>query len=213
MRSAVWAVVRRELALERAGREATVTTAPYVTAFVVLAGLAFGPAPAELARTAPGTIWLAVLAAAVPLARSVAVVEVAEDSWDALRGLVPPGALFAGKLLAIWVALALTWLLTSALVVVLFDARLPPAAVFAGAVGTLGVAAATTVFGVVVAAGSRRRGLLATLLLPSGLPALLAGTQLTTPGRSVLPWAVMMGVYAVVLVTAAWAVFPALLEE
>lgn len=213
MTCVVWAVVRRELALERAGREATVTTAPYVAAFVVLAGLAFGPAPVELARTAPGTIWLAVLAAAVPLARSVAVVEVAEDSWDALRGLVPPGALFAGKMLAVWAALALTWLLTSALVVVLFDARLPPAAVWAGVAGTLGVAGATTVLGVVVGTGSRRRGLLATLLLPSGLPALLAGTQLTTPGRPVLPWAVMMGAYAAVLVTAAWAVFPALLEE
>lgn len=210
---AIWAVARRELALEWAGREMTVATAPYVTAFVVLAGLAFGPAPGELARTAPGTIWLAVLAAAVPLARSVAVVEVAEDSWDVVRGLVPPGALFAGKLIAVWAGLALTWLLASGLVVVLFDTGLPLASVWAGAAGTLGLAGATTVLGVVVANGSRRRGLLATLLLPTGLPVLLAGTQLMTPGRPVLPWAVMMGLYAVVLVTAAWAVFPALLEE
>lgn len=213
MNASVLAILRRELAVERAGREALVTTAPYVAAFVVLAGLAFGPAPQQLESTAAGTIWLAVLVAAVPLSRSVATVEVAEDSWDVLRGLTTPGSLFAGKLLAVWASLVLSWSLASGLVVVLFEVQLPWAAVWAAFAGTLGLAAATTVLGVLVAAGTRRRGLLATLLLPAGLPALLAGTQLTMPGRPVLPWAVMMGLYAVVLVTATWAVFPALLEE
>lgn len=207
------AVLRREVAVERAGREALVTTAPFAAAFVVLAGLAFGPAPAELARTAPGAVWLAVLVATVPLARTVAAVEVADDSWDLVRGLVAPGALFAGKLLAAWSALALTWALAAGLVVVLFDARLPAAAAWGAAVGTLALAASTTTVGALTAFGTRRRGLLAALLLPAGLPALLAGTQLTTPGVPAAPWAVMMGVYAAVLLTASWAVFPALLEE
>lgn len=213
MTSTVGAVLRRELMVERAGREALVTTGPFLAAFVVLAGLAFGPGPAQLAATAPGTVWLAVLVAAVPLSRAVAATEVAEDGWDLLRGLAGPGALFAGKLLAVWAGLLCTWVLASALVLVTFDVRPPPGAVWGGLVGTLGLAAATTVLGVLVASGTRRRGLLATLLLPTGLPALLAGTQLATPGRPVLPWAVMMGVYAVVLMTAAWAVFPTLLEE
>lgn len=207
------AVLRREVAVERAGREALVTTAPFAAAFVVLAGLAFGPSPSDLADTAAGSIWLAVLVAAVPLARTVGAVEVNEDSWDLLRGLVGPGPLFAGKLLAVWSALALTWLLTAALVTVLFDTRLPLSATWAGLLGTLAVAALTTALGVLVASGVRRRGLLSALLLPVGLPGLLAGTQLTTPGVAVLPWTVMMVVYAVVLVTTCWAVFPALLEE
>ena len=207
------AVLRRELAVERAGRESLVTTAPLVAAFVVLAGLAFGPAPQELARTAGGTLWLAVLVATVPVARSVAGAEVAEDSWDLLRGLAGTGSLFVGKLLSVWLSLALAWLLAGSLVVVLFGAQLPAAAVWGGAVGTLGLAALTTSLGVLVGTGARRRGLLSALVLPAGLPALLAGTQLSTPGVPVLPWAVMMAVYAVVVVTTAWAVFPALLEE
>lgn len=213
MTSQVIALLRREVDVERAGREALVTTAPLLAAFVVLAGLAFGPAPQQLAAAAPGTVWLAVLVAAVPLSRAVAAVEVAEDSWDVLRGLTTPGGLLAGKLLAVWVGLMLSWLLASGLVAVLFDARPPLAALWGGLAGTLGLAASTTVLGVLVSTGTRRRGLLAALLLPTGLPALLAGTQLSTPGRPVLPWAVIIGLYAVVLVTTAWAVFPTLLEE
>ena len=211
--SHVIAVFRRELAVERAGREALVTTVPFVAAFVVLAGLALGPAPARLAAAAPGTAWLAVLVATVPLARTVAGAEVADDTWDALRGLVPPGALFAGKLLWAWSALALTWLLAQGLVVVLFDVRPAPQSIYGGAAGTLALAALTTGLGVLTASGPRRRGLLAALVLPAGLPALLAGTQLAAEQTAVLPWAVLATLYAAVVVTAVWAVFPALLEE
>jgi heme exporter protein B len=209
----VLAVFRRELAVERAGREALVTTVPFVAAFVVLAGLAFGPAPSQLQATAPGTAWLAVLVATVPLARTVAGAEVAEDTWDVLRGLVPAGALFAGKLLWAWSALALTWLLAQGLVTVLFDVRPAPQSIYGGAVGTLALAALTTGLGVLTASGPRRRGLLAALVLPAGLPALLAGTQLAAEQTAVLPWAVLATLYAAVVVTAVWAVFPALLEE
>lgn len=209
----VLALLRREVDVERAGREALVTTAPLLAAFVVLAGLAFGPGPRQLAAAAPGTVWLAVLVAAVPLSRAVAAVEVAEDCWDLLRGLTTPTALLAGKLLGVWAGLLLSWLLASGLVAALFDAWPPAAALWGGFAGTLGLASSTTVLGVLVAAGTRRRGLLAALLLPTGLPALLAGTQLSTPGRPVLPWAVMMGLYAAMLVTTAWALFPTLLEE
>lgn len=209
----VRAVVLRDAAVERAGRELTVTTVPFVAAFVVLAGLAFGPAPQTLARTAAGTVWLAVLVAAVVVAHAVAGAEVAEDSWDVLRALTTPGGLFAGKLLGAWAALAATWALASAGAILLFGAVPPPSALWAGAAGTLALAAVTTGLGALVATGARRRGLTASLLLPAGLPALLAGTQLSTPGVPAGPWAVLLALYAVVVLTASWAVFPALLEE
>lgn len=209
----VVAVLRREAVVERAGRELLTTTLPLAAAFVVLAGLAFGPEPRALAETAGGTVWLAVLVATLPVARAVLSAELGEDSWDVLRGLTSPGALFTGKLLGVWAALLVVWALTSALVVVLFDVRPPLGAVGAGALGTLALAALTTAVGVLVATGSRRRGLLPALVLPAGLPALLAGAQLSTPGVPALPWAVLLTAYAVVLLTACWTVFPALLEE
>jgi heme exporter protein B len=80
-------------------------------------------------------------------------------------------------------------------------------------VGTLALAALTTGLGVLTASGPRRRGLLAALVLPAGLPAMLAGTELAAEQTAVLPWAVLTTLYAAVVVTAVWAVFPALLEE
>ena len=209
----VVAVLRREVSVERAGREVLTTTLPLAAAFVVLAGLAFGPAPQALARTAGGTVWLAVLVATVPVARALLSAEIAEDAWDLLRGLVRPGPLYTGKLLAVWIALGVVWVVTFGLTALLFDVRPQPAAVGAGLLGTLALASLTTAVGVLVASGSRRRGLLPALVLPAGLPALLAGAQLTTPGVPVAPWAVLLVAYAAVLVTASWAVFPALLEE
>lgn len=209
----VLAVLRREAAVERAGREVLTTTVPLAAAFVVLAGLAFGPAPQALARTTGGTVWLAVLVATIPVARALLSAEFAEDAWDVLRGLTTPGSLFAGKLLAVWAALAVVWVVAVSLTAVLFDVRPPAAAIGAGVLGTLALAALTTAVGLLVASGSRRRGLLPALVLPAGLPALIAGAQLSTRGVPALPWAALLVAYAAVLVTATWAVFPALLEE
>ena len=207
------AVLRREIAVERAGREVLTTTLPLAAAFIVLAGLAFGPAPQALERTAGGTVWLAVLVATVPVARALLSAELAEEAWDVLRGLTTPVSLYTGKLIAVWVALGVVWAVALALVVVLFDVRPSLAALGAGVLGTLALASLTTAVGVLVASGARRRGLLPALVLPAGLPALLAGAQLTTPGVPALPWVVLLAAYAAVLVTASWAVFPALLEE
>jgi heme exporter protein B len=207
------AVLRRELAIERAGREVVTTALPLTAAFVVLAGLAFGPVPRDLVNTAGGTVWLAVLVATVPVARALLSAELTEDAWDVVRGLTTPGSLYAGKLLAVWAALGTVWALALGLVVVLFEVQPPAAALGAGVLGTLALASLTTAVGVLVAAGARRRGLLPALVLPAGLPALLAGAQLTTPGVPVMPWVVLLASYAAVLLTASWAVFPALLEE
>lgn len=207
------AVLRRELAIERAGREVLTTTLPLTAAFVVLAGLAFGPVPRDLASTAGGTVWLAVLVATVPVARALLSAELTEDAWDVVRGLTTPGSLYAGKLLAVWAALGAVWVLASGLVIVLFGVEPPAAALSAGVLGTLALASLTTTVGVLVASGARRRGLLPALVLPAGLPALLAGAQLSTPGVPALPWVVLLSSYAAVVLSASWAVFPALLEE
>jgi heme exporter protein B len=209
----VVALLQREVAVERAGREVLTTTLPLAAAFVVLAGLAFGPSPQALAGSAGGTVWLAVLVSTVPVARALLSAELTEDAWDVVRALTTPGSLYVGKLLAVWAALAAVWAVSSALVVVLFDVQPASTAVPAGVLGTLALASLTTAVGVLVASGARRRGLLPALVLPAGLPALLAGAQLTTPGVSPTPWVLLLVSYAAVLVTASWAVFPALLEE
>lgn len=206
-------IARRDVAVEVAGREAAVAVLPFVLAALVLGGLAFGPDPARLAAVAPGLVWLVVLIAAVPLARGVAAAEREDGCWDLLRSQVRPSALLAGKVAVLWAWLALSWLVAAALAAAALAAPMTAAAAAGGILGTAGLAAVTTVFGVLLADSAQRGGLLAVLVLPVALPALLAGVQAATPGVDALPWLAVLAAYDALAVTVAWAVFPVLLEE
>lgn len=209
----VRAVLTRELSLEVASREALAVVPSFVLASVLLAGLGFGPRPDVLAAVAPGLPWLVVLFAAAPLARLVAAVERDEGCWDLLRTLVRPGALLCGKVTALWLALAATWGLAAGLGAGVANSALTAGGLLAGGLGTLGLAAVTATFGALLAGTGRRVGLLSSLLLPAGLPALLAGTQAATMGVDPRPWIALLLAYDVVMLAVAWAVFPVVLEE
>ena len=211
--STVLTLVRRELRLEAAGREATTTVLPFVLAAVLLAGLAMGPSRVVLETVAPGVIWLGVLVAAPALARSVASAERDEGAWDPLRGLVPPVALLAGKIGGLWLHYLVTWAVAAALVTIMFPAPMPWPGLVAGPVGTLGLAALTVAFGALLVGARRRTGLLAVLLLPLALPVLLAGVAMGTPGQDHTPWTVLLLGYDLLVLVTVWAVHPALLEE
>lgn len=206
-------VLRRDVAVEFAGFEASAVVAPFVLAAVLLAGLGFGPAPDVLRAVAPGTVWLVVLVAATPLARTVAAAEREEGSWDLLRALVSPAALLGGKLAALWLWLATAWGVATLLVSALFATPPRAPALLAGLLGTLGLAAVTTLLGLAVAGDTRRTALLGVLLLPAGLPALLAGVQVSTVGVDPWPWIALVGAYDLIALAVVWAVFPVLLEE
>jgi heme exporter protein B len=206
-------VAARDVAVEASGREAATAIVPLVVAAVLLAGLGFGPRPDVLTAVAPGLSWLVVLFAAVPLARGVAGAERSEGCWDLLRAVVSPVSLWAGKVLALWLWLLVTWTLATVLLLGLFGAALTSATLLAGPLGTLGLSALTVAFGVLLAAAERRGGLLGVLLLPVGLPALLAGVQISTPGAGGGRWLALLAAYDLVTLAATWAVFPVLLEE
>lgn len=211
--STVLTLVRRELRLEAAGREATTTVLPFVLAAVLLAGLAMGPSREVLETVAPGVVWLVVLFAAPALARSVAAAERDEGAWDPLRGLVGPAALLAGKIGGLWLHYLVTWAVAAALVTLMFPAPMPWPGLVAGPVGTLGLAALTVAFGALLVGARRRTGLLAVLLLPLALPVLLAGVSMGTPGQDHTPWTVLLLGYDLLVLVTVWAVHPALLEE
>lgn len=206
-------VAMREVRLEIAGREATVTVLPFVVALLVLAGLAFGVRPEIAAAVGPGLVWFVVLVAALPLARGVAAAEYAEGAWDVLRALTRPTALLGGKLTAMWLWLLACWLLAVTVAAVLLDVSWPAVAIAGGLLGTFGLAVSTVVLGVLLPTGTRRPGLLAVLLFPGAVPVLVAGTQLATPGVPALPWLALLASYDAITLLCAWAVFPALLEE
>ena len=204
-------VALREMALEAGAREAATVVAPFVVATVVLAGLGLGPRPDVLRSAAPGVSWLVVVFAAVPLARSVAAAEQEEGCWDLLRGLAPASALLWGKVAALWVWLAAAWAVATLLTAALFNASTTAMGALGGGLGALGLAGVTVLFGAIIGA-QRRSGMLAVLLLPAGLPALLAGTQASTPGVDAGAWIALLVAYDLITLAVAWAAFPVLLE-
>lgn len=208
-----WLVLRRELAVEAADRQTLVTVAPFVAVLALAGGLAFGPRPSVLTATGPGLVWLVVLVAAVPLAPAVAVAEAANDAWDLLRALTTPGGLLVGKLAAMWLRLLAGWALATALIAALFGVAPSAPAAAGGLLGTLGVAALTVLLGTLLPASTRRPALLAVLLLPAALPALLAGTEAATASVRAGPWLALLAVFDLLTLTVTWALYPALLED
>lgn len=204
-------LVRRDLAVEAATREALATVPPLILAGLLLAGIGFDLPPAGLAAAAPGLLWLLVLSAAVPLARSVLAAERDDDAWDLLRSLTRPSALLAAKATTLGLQLMLAWAIGAALAVALLGARWPAVAVLAAAIAMPGIAVNVTIFGAVLGEHGRP-ALLTVLVLAAGLPAYVAGTQVAV-GETAAPWLVLLFVYDVVAVVVGWAIFPTLLEE
>jgi heme exporter protein B len=203
-------LVRRDLAVEAVTREASATVPPLILAGLLLAGLGFELPPGSLAVLAPGLVWLLVLTAAVPLARSLLAAERDDDAWDLLRALTSPSALLAGKATTLCLLLWLAWGFGAVLALALLEAQWSVAAVLAAALAMPGVAVNVTVYGVLMAE-HRRPALLTTLVLTAGLPALVAGSQVAATEQTG-PWFVLLGVYDLVAVVTAWAVFPTLLD-
>lgn len=207
-----WLVLRRELRLEAAGREAALATVPYVLLVLLLVGLGLDRRADLLEPVAATVVWIVVLTTAVPLARLVAAVEHADGTWELLRGLTRPLPLVAGKVAALWLALVATWLVTAATATVVLGVGWTALGLLSGVLGVLGLALNTTALGLLLGPGTRRAGLLGALLLPTGVPPLLAVTRIAE-GAPAAPWLVLLLAYDAVLVTTLWALTPLLLEE
>lgn len=212
VRSQVVEVVRRDLAPTVGGLRTAGTVLPLVVAVVLLAGLGFGSDPVVVAAVASPVVWLVVLLATVPVARTVAADEAADGCWDLLRGLVGPSVLLAGKLAAQWLLLSAAWLATSGLTAAMLGVVWPPVNLLGGLFGTLGLAAITVLLGpLLLDDDGHGGGLLAVLVLPAGVPALLAGSQLAS-GAPPAAWLALLVAYDAVLLAVAWAVFPVMVE-
>ena len=205
-------VARRELAVERGSWRSTSTVLPFTVAAMVLAGLAVGPGRDQLAAAAPGVVWLVVLLAAVPLARAATADERTDDAWDLLRSLVAPTALGAGKLLVVWLVLLGTWSVAALLAVAGMAASWPPLSILVAVLGTLGLAGTLVLMGAVLGSNGSRQGVLATLVLVAGLPAVVAGSQSATDPDP-LRWLLLVTAWDAVTLAVLWACFPLLLEE
>jgi heme exporter protein B len=216
------AIAGKDLRIEVRGRYGLGTVLPFAGTLLITFGLSLGPGRSLLQQTAPGLLWLAVLFASVLSFRRA---YDAESEDGALEGLalapVDRAAVFLGKAAAVAVQLAVLEAAVVALVAVLFGlslGRSPGGLVAAFGLGTVGLAAIGSLFGVLEGSPRAREAVFPLLVLPLAVPVLLAGvraTAIATSGRGsgMGSWLALLAAFDVVFVAAGTLVFGHLLDD
>jgi heme exporter protein B len=174
-----------------------------------------------MANAAPGLFWVAVLFASVLAVQRSFVLESPDGARDglALSGLDPAGV-FLGKAAAVALQLAVLEVVLTAGVLLFYGAHVRSAGslVTACVAGTVGLAAAGTLYGALAAGVRVRETLLPFLFLPVAAPVLLAGTRAwqgamgTASAVSGGAWLRLLIVFAVVYLALGVVVFGPLQE-
>lgn len=218
----VLTVADKDLRIEVRGRHAAGVVLPFACTQLIAFGLSLGPGRTLLQETAPALLWLAVLFASVLAFRGA---YEAEGEDGALEGLllapIDKGAVFAGKAAAVVVQLLVleggVVLLTAGLFGV-SPAGSPLEFVATLTLGTVGLAAVGSLFGVLTEAARAREAVFPLLILPLTTPVLIAGVKATSliqagqPGEAT-SWLGLLLVFDVVFLSGGALLFGQLLED
>ncbi len=173
-------VAAKDLRIEFRSRVTVSQVIPFAGLVLVLFGFALDANRPVLETATSGLFWVTVMfVATMAVQRSTAI----ETSDGARRALllagVEPAAVFVGKLIAVAVQLLLVELVLVAGVVVLYDARIESWGLLVSTcvVATIGIAAAGSVLGALVAGVRARETVLPILLLPILAPVLIGATR------------------------------------
>ncbi|RDI96013.1 cytochrome C biogenesis protein [Meiothermus sp. QL-1] len=211
----------RDLVLEFRGRTGLFSVVFFLVVMLFVLALAFGPAPQELRKAAPGVLWVALAFAGSLLAGRAFGLEVEDSTLDDL--LLLPGSrewIYFGKLLFQLVLLLGVGLVLLVLAGGLFHLPLQPWGwyVLVLLLGSLGYAAITTFYAAMLARLRGREVLLPLLVFPLVIPVVLAAMRFTqslaegVPVGEVLDWLRLLLVFDAIYVTAAAMLFPHVLE-
>jgi heme exporter protein B len=216
------AVAGKDLLIEFRGRHAVGSILPFAATVLIAFGLSLGPGRTLLRQTAPGLLWLAVLFASIlAFRRSYE----AEGEDGALEGLVlaplDRASVFLGKAAAVTIQLLALEAVVLVLVIALFDLPLGKAPLVVGAafvLGTVGLAAVGSLFGVLTESVRAREAVFPLLVLPLVTPVLVAGvkaTALAVEGRGgeAASWLGLLVAFDLVFVALGTLVFGHLLED
>lgn len=215
-------IAAKDLRIEVRGRHATGTILPFAATLLVAFGLSIGPGRTLLQQTAPGLLWLALLFASVLAFRQS---YEAEGEDGALQGLllapIDKAAVFLGKAAAVAVQLIALWVALLLLVAALFDVSLggdPAVVVGACLLGTVGLAAVGSLFGVLTESPRAREAIVPLLVLPLAVPVLLSGVKATSLalaglGSQAGGWLGLLVAFDIVFLSAGTLVFEHLMED
>jgi heme exporter protein B len=187
-----WAVLRKDLAVERRAKEGANALVFFAVLLLFLFYFALGPDRERIRAALPGLFWLAfLLAGLLGLGRAFAL----ERENDCLDGLIlipsDKGGVFLGKVAgttALMLAMEVAFIGATGFFYNLDLWPAIPRLLLVAAAGTLGFAAVGTLFAAMTAQLRAREVLLPVLLLPLAVPVLLASVRLTEWALAAEPW-------------------------
>jgi heme exporter protein B len=216
------AVAAKDLRIEIRGHYALGAVLPFAGTLLIAFGLSLGPGRTLLQESAPGLLWLAVLFASVLSFRQA---YQAETEDGALEGLllspVDRAAIFLGKAAAVVGELLVMEAVVVLMVAGLFGLSLgrePLTLVASFVLGTIGLGAVGSLFGVMTESPRAREAVFPLLLLPLATPVLVAGVKATAlavsgNGGEAGSWLGLLVAFDLVFLAAGTLVFGYLLED
>ena len=175
-----WLVAAKDLRVELRSRVTLSQVVPFAGLVLVMFGFALDANRVTLRLATSGLFWFTVLFVAVMAVQRSTAVETTDGARRALLlAGIEPAAVFLGKTAAVAVQLLVVELFLVAGVLVLYDASVEsvPLVVVTCLAATVGIAAAGTLLGALVAGVRARETVLPILLLPVLAPVLIGATR------------------------------------
>jgi heme exporter protein B len=220
---ALFTLIAKDLRTEWHSKEVLSSTVFFAVIAMTVINFSFEPGQFAVDQVGAGILWTSFLFAAM---LGMNRLFQAENERGGLEGLmlcpVDRTTLYIGKCASLFVLLAATVLAALFLFVVFFNVRLdgqflPLLGV--ALLGTLGLAALGTTFAAMASKTRAREVLLPLLLVPVGVPLLIAAVKCTGAAlrgdslATVAGWLQLLLAFDVIFLAAGYLTFPAILEE
>jgi len=216
-------LIRKDLRAEWKSKEVLSATVFFAIIAMTVINFSFEPGQFQVDQVGAGILWTSFLFAAMLGMNRLFQSEIERGGLEGLM-LCPLDrpTLYVAKCVSLFVLLAATVLATLFVFVVFFTVRIGgglPALLVVVALGTLGLSALGTTFAAMAAKTRAREVLLPLLLVPVGIPLLIAAVKCTAAVlrgdglTSVTSWLQLLLVFDAIFLAAGYLTFPAILEE
>ena len=216
----VWAIVRKDLALEGRSREMLSSMFIFALIVILVFSFSFELRIEQASQVAPGVLWVAItFAGMLGLARSF----VLERDQGCLDGLllcpVDRGVIYLGKMISNLLFISMTEAILLPLYLALFDLPFRLLLLPIVLLGTLGFSAVGTLVSAMTVHARAREVMLPILLFPLVMPALIAAVKLTggvLDGQAwpeMRRWIQLLAGFDVIFVVVSYVAFEYVVEE
>jgi len=217
----MWSILRKDLLLELRTREALASLVMLVVLILLTFTFALDPEGARAA--APAVLWVTLIFAGLLAVQRTFLVERESGAWyGLLLGPIDRGAIFAAKLVANLVILAIADVALTMLLVLVLGVGVPTAPVelaLVNGLGLIGFSALATLFAAISVRLRARELLLPLLVLPLLMPVVICAVEasrIVLAGGSAASagvWLRVLATFDVIVTVAGWMLFEQLVLE